>query len=142
MLSLTDVNFLYTVTRGTVIHRKYFYGSVSLLPLASAFTVCLCLFLYIGHKFFLHSIIFHVDVVLSCMYAFDGMRCYTSIPFSFSDFYTDLSYHRFCLCQIFHSFGFCFAHILIGELCRYNCFSTRHLTLGFYLIAEEFIRCS
>ncbi|KAA0059352.1 hypothetical protein E5676_scaffold347G001710 [Cucumis melo var. makuwa] len=25
--------------RGTVIHRKYFYGSVSLLPLASAFTI-------------------------------------------------------------------------------------------------------
>ncbi|XP_038896484.1 uncharacterized protein LOC120084733 isoform X3 [Benincasa hispida] len=55
--------------RGAAIHRKYFYGSVSMLPLTSAFTVCLCLF-------------------------------------------------WFYLCQTFLSFGFCFARILIGELCR------------------------
>ncbi|KAE8669751.1 Regulatory particle triple-A 1A [Hibiscus syriacus] len=35
---VTNVQITYP-TRGTVIHRKYFYGSVSLLPLTTAFTV-------------------------------------------------------------------------------------------------------
>lgn len=134
-MSLTDVNFLYIVTRGTVIHRKYFYGSVSLLPLASAFTVCF-VFIFVYPPWFFPA---YFSFLCWCC---SEMHCYISIPFSFNDFYTGLFYHRFYLCQIFLSFGFCFAHILIGELCRYNCFSSRELTLWFYLIAEEFIRCS
>lgn len=31
--------YIYVLFRGTIIHRKYFYGSVSLLPLTTAFTV-------------------------------------------------------------------------------------------------------
>lgn len=63
--------FFFSMNRGSIIHRKYFYGSASLLPLTTAFSVSIKLWHIIFFGIYSGSTNCGVDRVYSLCYFFN-----------------------------------------------------------------------
>lgn len=63
--------FFFSMNRGSIIHRKYFYGSASLLPLTTAFSVSIKLWHIIFIGIYSGSTNCGVDRVYSLCYFFN-----------------------------------------------------------------------